>query len=249
MRAAWNNVTGGDTQGASTITQQYIKIATQQAQISYARKLREAVLARKLEDKYSKLEIMGFYLNTIDFGRGAVGVEKAAQAYYSKRAQDLTVSEAAVLGAVIKDPYGDNGEPGIYDPEAHPDSAKERWSYVLNRMVEKGWLAQADRDAMQFPANVRKASTVTTSAEWGIKVNPGAPVGTATGNVVNYVYQELASKIETKDLKTGGYRVTTTIDPKAQKAAEAAARPDLKGSELYGACSRPWSRSTRPTAR
>jgi len=234
MRAAWKNLTSNESQGGSTITQQYIKIATDQAQISYGRKLREAVLARKLEDNYSKTQIMGFYLNTIDFGRGAVGVEKAAQAYFNKGAKDLTVSEAAVLGAVIRDPYDDGGALSIYDPEAHPDTAKGRWEYVLNNMVEKGWLTQQERDQQQLP-QTRKSSSVSTSAEWGIKVAEGAPAGTATGNVVNYVYQELeAQGITPKDLKTGGYRVTTTIDPVAQKELEQAARPDLKGSELYG---------------
>ncbi|NUT31575.1 MAG: penicillin-binding protein [Hamadaea sp.] len=234
MRAAWYNLTSDDTQGASTITQQYIKIATEQAQISYARKLREAVLARKLEDKYDKDTIMGFYLNTIDFGRGAVGVEKAAQAYFTKSAKDLTVAEAAVLGAVIRDPYDSGGALSVYDPEAHPDTAKGRWEYVLNNMVEKNWISQAERDQMQLP-QVRTFSTVTTSAEWGIKVKEGAEAGSATGNVVNYVYAELkAQGIAAHELKTGGYRITTSIDPEAQKQLEKAARPDLKGSELYG---------------
>jgi membrane peptidoglycan carboxypeptidase len=234
LRAAWNNLTSSDTQGASTITQQYVKLATDQSQITYARKLREAVLARKLEDKYSKLQIMGFYLNTVDFGRGAIGVEKAALAYFNKSAKDLTVPEAAVLGSVIKDPYAGNGALSLYDPEAHPDSAQTRWDYVLSNMVEKGWLGQTDKDAMKLPMP-RPSKGIVTTAEWGIKVNPGSPAGTATGNVVNYVYSELKEQgIESKELKTGGYRVTTTIDPKAQKIAESAARPDLKGSELEG---------------
>ncbi|NUT33813.1 MAG: penicillin-binding protein, partial [Hamadaea sp.] len=235
MRAAWNNLTSSETQGASTITQQYIKIATEQAQISYARKLREAVLARKLEQKYDKDTIMGFYLNTIDFGRGAVGVEKAAQAYFNKSAKDLTVAEAAVLGAVIRDPYSDGGKLSIYDPEGDPAEAKGRWEYVLNNMLEKHWIDQGERDQQQFPA-VRKFAEVSTSAEWGIKTQLGKDLGKATGNVVNYVYEELkAQGITPQQLKTGGYKVYTTIDPVAQKAAEAAARPDVKGSELYGA--------------
>jgi len=234
MRAAWKTLTSDERQGGSTITQQYIKIATDQAQISYARKLREAVLARKLEDKYDKKTIMGFYLNTIDFGRGAVGVEKAAQAYFGKGAKDLTVSEAAVLGAVIRDPYDDGGKLSIYDPEAHPDTAKGRWDYVLSNMVEKGWITADEKAQMQFP-QTRKFSTVTTSAEWGIKTADGADLGKATGNVVNYVYEELkAQGIEPADLKTGGYKVYTTIDPVAQKELEQAARPDIKGSEIYG---------------
>ncbi|MEV6971324.1 transglycosylase domain-containing protein, partial [Hamadaea sp. NPDC051192] len=186
------------------------------------------------EDKYDKNTIMGFYLNTIDFGRGAVGVEKAAQAYFGKGAKDLSIAEAAVLGSVIRDPYDDGGKLSIYDPEGHPDTAKGRWGYVLDNMVEKKWITPEERAQQQFP-QARKYSTVTTTAEWGIKVEPGSPAGTATGNVINYVYEELkAQGIEPQELKTGGYRVTTTIDPEAQKQLEAAARPDLKGSELYG---------------
>ncbi|NUR46926.1 MAG: penicillin-binding protein [Hamadaea sp.] len=234
MRAAWKTLTTDETQGGSTITQQYIKIATDQAQISYARKLREAVLARKLEDKYDKNTIMGFYLNTIDFGRGAVGVEKAANAYFGKSAKDLTFSQAAVLGSVIRDPYDDGGKLSIYDPEAHPDTAKGRWGYVLDNMKEKGWITAEERASAQFP-EVIKYSTVTTSAEWGIKTAEGTNLGKATGNVVNYVYEELkAQGIEPKDLRTGGYKVYTTIDPVAQKELEQAARPDIKGSELWG---------------
>jgi membrane peptidoglycan carboxypeptidase len=73
-RAAWNNLTGGQTQGASTITQQYARRAANDMDVTYARKLREAIMARKLEDQYSKEEILGFYLNTVYFGRGAYGV-------------------------------------------------------------------------------------------------------------------------------------------------------------------------------
>ncbi|NUT21864.1 MAG: penicillin-binding protein, partial [Hamadaea sp.] len=234
MRAAWKTLTTDETQGGSTITQQYIKIATDQAQISYARKLREAVLARKLEDKYDKNTIMGFYLNTIDFGRGAVGVEKASLAYFGKSAKELTFSQAAVLGSVIRDPYDDGGKLSIYDPEAHPDTAKARWGYVLDNMKEKGWITAEERASAQFP-EVIKYSTVTTSAEWGIKIAEGTNAGKATGNVVNYVYEELkAQGIDPKDLRTGGYKVYTTIDPVAQLQLEKAARPDLQGSELNG---------------
>ncbi|NUT31560.1 MAG: penicillin-binding protein [Hamadaea sp.] len=218
----------------SVIARQYVRIATEQPQDSVGGKVRGWVLARKLEDRYDKKSILGMYLNTIDFGRGAHGVEKAAQAYFAKSARDLTVAEAAVLGAVIHAPYGDGGALSAYDPEAHPNTARERWAYVLDTMVEQGWLSQDERSQQQLP-RVRPFATVTTEAQWGVKVAPGSPAGTATGNVVNHVYAELnALGIGPGELKTGGYRVVTTIDPQAQKLLEAAARPDLPGSQLHG---------------
>ncbi|MBB5870648.1 membrane peptidoglycan carboxypeptidase [Allocatelliglobosispora scoriae] len=228
-RAAFNNSTGGERQGGSTLTQQYVKQATQNMEMSVSRKLREAVLARKLEDNYSKDQILGFYLNTVWFGRGATGVEKAAQAYFGKSAAKLTYEEAAVLGAVIRTPEPDyladgtidpNGNKGL-DPEINPEAAKDRWGYVLNNMVEKKWLDQGERATAAYPKLIPRAQG-TTSAEWGIK-------GSGTGNVINYVYDELNKMgIKRSDLKTGGYRVTTTIDSRMQTIAEAQIRKQLK---------------------
>src|SRR5258706_4103075 len=102
--AAWNNATGGDTQGASTITQQYARIAADLKGVTYSRKLREAVMAWKLDDRYTKDQILGFYLNTVPFGRGAYGIEAAAQTFFGKTANrnappatQVTVAEAMVL--------------------------------------------------------------------------------------------------------------------------------------------------------
>ena len=113
MRAAWNNFTGGDTQGASTITQQYARHAADLKEISYNRKLREAVIARKMEDQYSKDEILGRYLNSVYFGRGAYGIEAAVQGVLRQqpvladppgKKGAITAGEAAVLASVIKQP-------------------------------------------------------------------------------------------------------------------------------------------------
>jgi membrane peptidoglycan carboxypeptidase len=218
-----------DSWGGSAISRAYIRIATG----SDLSKPRLAVLARKLEDKYSRIQIMGFFLNAVDFGRGAIGVEKAAQAYFGKKAVDLTVAEAAVLGAVIRAPYNAQGGPSPYDPETHPDAAQAHWASVLDAMVDKGWMTPAERAGLQLP-RVRPNSTVGSGAEWGIKVQEGDPQ-LAVGNVVNHVYEELkAQGIAPEDLKTGGYRITTSIDPQAQRMLERYARPDLPGSQLNG---------------
>src|SRR5262249_12019475 len=118
LRAAWNNVTGGQTQGASTISQQYARIAADLKGVTYSRKLREAVMAWKLDDKYSKQEILEFYLNTVAFGRGAYGIEAASQAFFGKsantnapRSSQVTVSEAMVLASMVKQPEADPDDP------------------------------------------------------------------------------------------------------------------------------------------
>ena len=232
MRAAWNNVTGGDTQGGSTITQQYVKIATKDMEMSAFRKLREAVLARKLEDKYDKQAILGFYLNNVYFGRGAIGVQVAARTFFGKNAKDLTVAEAAVLGAVVRQPEASSTFAG-YDPQLNPQAAQERWNYVLNNMVDAGWLSDGDRNTQQYPKNIAPIRKDAGNAQWGIK---GLGVtGIAAGNAVNQIADELrAAPYNITDLKTGGYRITTTIDAKMQAAAQSAARRGTTGSLLNG---------------
>jgi membrane peptidoglycan carboxypeptidase len=223
MRAAWNNLTGGETQGASTITQQYARAAAKLTGITYARKLREAVMASKLNQEYSKPQILEFYLNTIYMGRGAYGIQAAARAYFNKTVDKLTPAEAAVLAAVIKQPEPSDGFKG-YDPTVNPGPAKDRWTYVVDGMVKMGTISEADRAKIQYPPVQKKAAACVTAATCG--------VDTPVGNVVNYVASELAA-MGINDLKAGGYRVTTTIDPKMQKAAEDAAR-HIKGSPMYG---------------
>ncbi|NUO58094.1 MAG: penicillin-binding protein [Hamadaea sp.] len=232
VRAAWNNITGGDTQGASTITQQYVKIATQDVEMSIFRKAREAVLARKLEDKYDKETILGFYLNNVYFGRGAIGVQVAARTYFNKNAKDLTVAEAAVLGAVVRQPEETATFAG-YDPQLNPQAAQDRWAYVLNNMKDADWLSDADRAAQQYPKTILPIRKDAGNAQWGLK--GVGQTGLVTGNVVNYIAEELkAAPYSIADLKTGGYRITTTIDSKAQAAAESAARRGAPGSLMTG---------------
>ncbi|HWB36930.1 MAG TPA: biosynthetic peptidoglycan transglycosylase, partial [Rugosimonospora sp.] len=117
-RAAWNNVRGGSTQGGSTISQQYMKqaLSSDPSQRTYKVKIQEALGAIKLDEKFSKDQIMEMYLNVIYFGRGAYGIEAASQAYFNKPAKDLTLEESMVLADVIKDPGG------AFDPTQHLDA-------------------------------------------------------------------------------------------------------------------------------
>jgi len=224
MRAAWNNLSGGDTQGASTITQQYARAAANLTGITYARKLREAVMASKLNQEYSKPQILEFYLNTIYMGRGAYGIQAASRAYFNKTVDKLTTAEAAVLAAVIKQPEPSATHKG-YDPVVNPTAARERWNYVIDGMVEMGAIPEAERAKIEYPKNVlKKAAACVSAATCG--------VDTPAGNVVNYVARELEAMGIT-DLRAGGYKITTTIDPKMQKAAEKAARGLAKSSPMY----------------
>jgi membrane peptidoglycan carboxypeptidase len=233
-RAAWNNFTGGDTQGASTITQQYARHAADLSGINYNRKIREAVLARKLEQDLTKDKILGYYLNAIYFGRGAHGIEAAAQMYFRKSVltqpnakNALTKEEAAVLAAVIKQPEPDRatGHKG-YDPQTNLEAAKERWAYTLGNMVEKKWMTPEERAKAVYPTK--------TLQKYNPKgCNIGCGIDKPTGNVVNYVRDELeAMGIEAAEWKKGGYRITTTINQVAQKSAEEAARWASKTSPM-----------------
>jgi membrane peptidoglycan carboxypeptidase len=149
LRAAWNNLRGESTQGASTITQQYVKIAYLTSEQSYTRKAKEAILALKIQQQLSKTEILQGYLNTIYFGRGAYGVQAASQAYFATDVEDLDVAQSALLATVLN-------SPGNLDPaegrQARAD-ALGRYRYVLDGMVDSGTLdqARADRLSRRLP--------------------------------------------------------------------------------------------------
>ena len=231
LRAAWNNVTGGRTQGASTITQQYARIAADLKGVTYSRKVREAVMAWKLDDKYSKEQILEFYLNTVPFGRGAYGVEAAAQAFFGKTAnrnapvsQQVTVAEAMVLVSMVKQPEPDpdnaDASPG-YDPTRGPkalENSKARWGYVRDGMVKLGYLTPAEAAELRYPETVKE-------------YDPGSRqsgLDRPTGLVVAHALSELRQTDAFKDkpagyIEDGGFRIVTTIDKRAQDAAEAAA--------------------------
>lgn len=244
MRAAWNNVSGGDTQGASTITQQYARVAAKLQGVTYSRKLREAVMAWKLSNKYDKEHILEFYLNTVPFGRGAYGIEAAAQAYLGKTAnrnapadQQVTMAEAMLLVAMVKqpepNPANPDGEPG-YDPtrgDLALANSRDRWAYIRGGLVTTGALTQAQADALTYPDSVRP-------------YDPGAYVSgmdAPTGLVVSHALSELRQTDQFRDkpagyLQDGGFRIVTTVDKRAQDAAEAAAdiRRDTTPAALRG---------------
>ena len=203
-RAFWNNLRGGSTQGGSTITQQYAKNAYLSQERTYTRKLKEFFIAVKLDRRDDKDKILADYLNTIYFGRGAYGIETAAQTYFGKPASELTVEEGAVLASVIRSPAN-------YDPDEDADALANRFNYVLDGMVTKGWLDASERAGMQVPktADPRKAK--------------GGP----NYYLLDSVRRELkANGFTDQDIDLGGLRVVTTFDRKAQRAAVRAVRQE-----------------------
>jgi membrane peptidoglycan carboxypeptidase len=202
LRAVWNNVGGGSTQGGSTITQQYVKNAIlQNSEQTFSRKFKELFLAIKLDNNYSKDQILQNYLNTIYFGRGAYGIESAANTYFGVPAAQLTPQQGAVLAVLIR-------SPSHYDPAENPEGATDRWGLVLDAMVQEGWLSKADRAASVYPPVLPK-----TGSSLGIPEGP-------EGLIVQRAMDELEGKgYSEQQIRAGGLRIVTTVDKKSQDAA------------------------------
>lgn len=204
-RAVWNNLRGGSLQGGSTITQQYAKTAFLTPERSIQRKVKELVIAIKLENQFTKDEILENYLNTIYFGRGSYGVQTASQVYFGTTVDKLTTAQAAVLASILR-------SPGLYDPGFKKENLprlEKRFTYVINGMVEAGWLEKEKADKLKFPIiNPR----VTSGALAGPK-----------GYVISWVERELNQLGFTDEqLLIGGYIIKTTLVKDAQEAAVAA---------------------------
>jgi membrane peptidoglycan carboxypeptidase len=191
-RAVLNQLTGG-VGGGSTITQQYVKVSTGQDDFSLSRKYKEVILAVKISREKTKDEILENYLNTIYFGRGAYGIEAAAKAYFNKPAKDLTVSEGAMLAGVIQ-------SPSRWDPAKNLERSQERWNFVLDGMVEQGWLDAGERAAQTFP----------TLPE--VPEQTGGVPGDDRYHIYERAVDELAAQgIEKEVIDTRGVTVTTTV--------------------------------------
>jgi membrane peptidoglycan carboxypeptidase len=211
VRAAWNNVTSGSTQGGSTITQQYVKNAFLTSDQTFSRKFQELFLAIKLDNNFTKKQILENYLNTIYFGRGAYGIEAAANTYFGVPAAQLTAQQSAVLAVLIR-------SPSRYDPAANPEDAADRWGKVLDAMVEEGWLAKADRDASVYPPVLEKSGS-----------SLGIPTG-PEGLIVQRAADELEAKGYTEEqIYAGGLRITTTVSKRAQDIALGAVSEVMAG--------------------
>jgi membrane peptidoglycan carboxypeptidase len=216
-RALQNNLFGNDIQGGSTITQQYVKnalVGDQRTGLGgLIRKAKELVISTKMSQQWSKDEVLQAYLNIIYFGRSAYGISAASQAYFDKPVDQLTVSEGALLAAIIQ-------RPSTLDPAVDPQGAEARWNWVLDGMVTIGALSQSERDQQVFPQTVAPDLAKTENLTTG-----------PNGLIERQVIKELLElfNIDQQTLNTQGLQITTTIDSQAQSAAVDAAATYLDG--------------------
>lgn len=208
LRAIFKNVQSRDTkQGASTITQQVVKNLLLTSERSYTRKAKEAILAYRLERRFSKDEIFEIYLNQIFFGNSAYGIRAAARLYYHKELPEVTLAEAAYLAGLPKGP-------SIYSPIKNPKDAKQRQSQVLKQMLEAGFItseqlqAAAKEEVQFYPASQRNVF--------------------ASPYYVGEIRRVFSDKFKALDLDSDGLEVTTAVDVKADKMAAAALRQGLR---------------------
>ncbi len=186
-------------QGASTITQQVAKNFLLTNEVSFTRKIKEALLAMRIENTYSKDKILELYLNEIYLGLGAYGIAAASLVYFDKSVNELTVAEAAYLAALPK-------APSTLHPVKNRDRAIERRNYVIDRLLENGWIKQADADA------ARKSPLAVTSRANGAHTFAGE-------YFAEEVRRDLFERYGEKKLYEGGLSVRTSLDPKLQVEA------------------------------
>ncbi|WP_152547080.1 transglycosylase domain-containing protein [Amycolatopsis orientalis] len=232
LRAAVSNTTGGDTQGASTLTQQYVKNylinvvyrddkpGQKRAQEqSVARKLKEARIAIQLETKLNKMQILTGYLNVVEFSREIYGVGAAANAYFNTPVEKLSVPQAALLAGLVNNP-------AVNDPWKNPAKATERRNLVLDRMVDNQKLAKADAERFKAePLGVVEGAPQKPASNC-----TGA--GEKNGFFCQYVEDYLLKNGMTKDdLYTGGYQIKTTLDERANSEAKASAEAQVKKTQ------------------
>lgn len=200
LRAAFMTLSGREVQGGSTITQQLAKNAFLTSERTLSRKIREAYIAKELERQYSKKEILAMYLNQIYFGNGVYGVESAAQMYFNKSVQDLTLPEAAVLAAIPK-------APNYYNPFVNPKINKERQELVLNQMQKYGYLTEEEN----AKAKAEKIKLFEGHKKEQIDLR---------SYFFDMCSQKVMSEFDADALYKGGLKIYTTLNSKMQEEAE-----------------------------
>jgi 1A family penicillin-binding protein len=198
-------------QGGSTITQQVAKNLLVGDDVTYERKIREVLVASRIEQTLSKDEILELYLNAIYLGRGAWGIELAARTYFGKPAKELTLAEGALLAGLTKGP-------NYFGPDRHPDRARERLAYVLNRMREDGAIRpdEMKEAAGQLPTLVAHRRPQRNEGFY----------------FVDHVAQEAKALGGIENLTAGSYTVRSTVVPELQRSTEAALQEGLARYEM-----------------
>ena len=202
-RALVSTLSGREVQGGSTITQQLAKNAFLTHERSIIRKIKEAFIAKELEHKYTKDEILTMYLNQIYFGQGAYGIESASLYYFGKHVQNLDIAEAATLAAIPK-------SPNYYNPFENPKESKNRQELVIDQMVKYGFIS-ADS------ATKAKAKKMVYSTSHKQQNNP-------RGYFFDMISQKVIAEVGADALYKGGLKIYTTLDMDMQLAAEKAMR-------------------------
>ncbi|MFG2127876.1 transglycosylase domain-containing protein [Streptomyces sp. NPDC048751] len=220
-RGLLNTLSGKGAQGGSTITQQYVKNYYLTQEQTVTRKLKELVISLKLDREKSKDYILAGYINTSYYGRNAYGIQAAAQAYYRKDADKLTVAQGAYLAALLQ-------APSQYDWQAAgpvgKKLVKQRWNYVLNNMVEEGWLDKSERQSLKFPYPEEPRPSPGMKGQIGYLVN--AANTTLQKQLVAQGVAENAKQAEAM-VGAGGWTITLNIDKKKQAALEQSVKQQL----------------------
>lgn len=207
-RALVSTLSGQEVQGGSTITQQLAKNAFLTQERTIVRKIKEAFIAKELEHKYTKDEILTMYLNQIYFGQGAYGIESASMYYFGKYVQDLSIAEAATLAAIPK-------SPNYFNPFENPQASKERKELVIDQMYKYGMIDQATANAAKAQKLILRTSNAGSS-------DPRS-------YFFDMIIQKVISEVGADALYKGGLKIYTTLDTDMQLAAERALRylPEL----------------------
>ena len=198
-RAVVSTLSGREVQGGSTITQQLAKNAFLTQERTITRKIKEAFLARELEKRYTKDEILEMYLNHIYFGQGAYGVESAARYYFNKEAKDLNIAESATLAAIPK-------SPNYFNPFENPKASKERQELVIDQMVKYGFITEVQGEAAK-KEELKLATTAKKRED-----NPNF-------YFIDMITQKVIDELGAEALYKGGLKVYTTLDSDMQRAA------------------------------
>ena len=197
-----NVLTLGKGRGGSTITQQYAKTAFLTPERSIQRKIKELVIALKLENAMTKDQILENYLNTIYFGRGSYGVQTAAQQYFNRNANQLSISQSAVIASILR-------SPGLYDPALGGDNQariEARFKYVIDGMLEENWITEEEAAAAKLPVIAPRTT--------------GGSLSGPKGYIIDAALKELSKLgFSNEQLMVGGYVIKTTIVQKAQTSA------------------------------
>ncbi|MEY9993939.1 penicillin-binding protein 1A [Streptomyces sp. V4I8] len=219
-RGVLNTLMGKGAQGGSTITQQYVKNYYLSQEQTVSRKLKEIVISLKVDRQMSKDDILAGYINTSYYGRGAYGIQAAAQAYYRVDADKLSVEQGAYLAALLQ-------APSQYDWQAASDTGRKlvtaRWNYVLDNMVEEGWLDKAERQGMTFPEPKEPKPTAGREGQKGYLIE------LANEQLISQLMKQdgiTRSEAESQVVDQG-WTITLNIDKKKQAQLEKAVKAQL----------------------